>query len=64
MSTCEYEVLTYYCGQRSILLDPEEEGIVLHRNGGYYLQVDMTQHTRKGDYSRNYAIKIITNTCL
>jgi hypothetical protein len=72
MPTYEYEVLTYYCSQQSlkkhmpssILVDPEDEGIVLHRNGGNYFQIDMTQHTRKGNSSRNYAINIITNTYL
>jgi hypothetical protein len=72
MSTHEYEVLTYYCSQQSlkkctpssILLDPEVEDTVLHRNGGNYFQIDVTQHTRKGDTSRNYVIKIITSTCL
>lgn len=72
MSTREYEVLTHYCIQQSlkkcthssILLDPEDEDTVLHRNGGNYFQIDITQHTRKGDTSRNYAIRIITSTFL
>jgi len=70
MTTREYEILTYYCSQQSskrrpplsILVDPEYEGTVLHRNGRNYFQIDMTQHIRKGDSSRNYAINIITNT--
>ena len=48
----------------SLLLEPEEEGTILHRNSGNYLQIDMIQHSRKGESSRNYVINIITNTCL
>jgi len=70
MSNHEYRLLTCYCSQQSlknctpssILLEPEDEGTVLHRNGGNYFQIDMTQHTRKGDSSRNYVINIITRT--
>jgi hypothetical protein len=70
MSNHEYEVLTYYCSQQSlkkctpssILLEPEDEDTVLHRYGGNYFQIDMTQHTRKGYSSRNYVINIVTNT--